>query len=44
MNMPKDLKIGLYKYDKITNLPMAGVKFTITEENITQKLAKQKKL
>lgn len=34
MNMPKDLKIGLYKYDKITDLPMAGVPFTITKEDL----------
>ena len=34
MNMPNDLKIGLYKYDKTTNLPMAGVSFTITETDV----------
>lgn len=34
MNMTKDLKIGLYKYDKTTNEPMAGVKFTITGVNL----------
>lgn len=44
MNMPKDLKIGLYKYDKITNLPMAGVKFTITEENINTKTSKTEEI
>ena len=44
MNMPKDLKIGLYKYDKITNLPMAGVKFTITEENINTKVSKTEEI
>ena len=34
MNMPKDLKIGLYKYDKTTNQPMEGVSFTITKTDI----------
>lgn len=34
MNMPKDLKIGLYKYDETTNEPMSGIKFTVTKENI----------
>lgn len=35
MNMPKDLKIGLYKYDKTTNLAMASVPFTITKEDLS---------
>ena len=34
MNMPKDLKIGLYKYDKTTNLPMEAVPFTMTKEDL----------
>ena len=34
MNMPKDIKIGLYKYDKTTNSAMAGVSFTITKIDI----------
>lgn len=34
MNMPKDLNIGLYKYDITTNNPMAGVSFTITKTDI----------
>ena len=34
MNMPKDLKIGLYKFDKLTNEPMADVPFTVTKENV----------
>lgn len=33
MNTPKDIKMGIYKYDKTTNKPMAGVKFTITKVN-----------
>lgn len=34
MNMPKDLKIGLYKYDKTTDLPIDSVPFTITKEDL----------
>lgn len=35
MNMPETVKIGLYKYDKTTNAPMAGVPFTITKQDVT---------
>ena len=44
MNMPKDLKIGLYKYDKTTNLPMAGVKFTITKEDVNSGVKSSKQI
>lgn len=44
MNMPKDLKIGLYKYDKLTNQPMAGVPFTITETNVNTGDTKQENI
>ena len=33
MNMPKDIKIGLNKFDQTTNEAMAGVKFTVTKTN-----------
>mgnify|MGYP004580602729 CR=1 FL=1 len=44
MNMPKDLKIGLYKYDKTTNSPMAGVKFTITKEDVNSGVKSSKQI
>ena len=44
MNMPKDLKIGLYKYDKITDEPMAGVSFTITKTNINSGETSEKQI
>ena len=44
MNMPKDLKIGLYKYDKTTNLSMAGVKFTITKEDVNSGVTSSKQI
>lgn len=44
MNMPKDLKIGLYKYDKTTNLPMAGVSFTITKTDMNSGATSQKNI
>lgn len=34
MNMPKDIKMGIYKYDKTTNSAMAGVSFEITKTDI----------
>ena len=33
MNKPTDLKLALYKYDKLTNQPMDNVQFTITKKN-----------
>ncbi len=33
MNMPENIKIGLYKYDQTKNIPMAGVSFTITRQD-----------
>ncbi len=35
MNMPKDINIGLYKYDETKNAPMEGVKFEITRKDLT---------
>ena len=42
MNMPKDLKIGLYKFDETTNLPMDSVQFTVTIEDINSGAKTQK--
>ena len=42
MNMPKDLKIGLYKYDKTTNEPMSAVSFKVTKTDINSGASTQK--
>ena len=33
-NMPEDVKMGLYKFDEITNKPMDSVKFKVTKTNM----------
>lgn len=35
MNMPKDLNIGLYKFDKTNENPISNVSFEITKENVS---------
>ena len=42
MNMPKDLKIGLYKYDQTTNAPMSAVSFKVTKTDINSGATTQK--
>ena len=42
MNMPKDLKIGLYKYDQTTNEPMSAVSFKVTKTDINSGATTQK--
>ena len=42
MNMPKDLKIGLYKYDQTTNAPMSAVSFKVTKTDINSGASTQK--
>ena len=42
MNMPKDLKIGLYKYDQTTNEPMSAVSFKVTKTDINSGASTQK--
>ena len=44
MNMPQELKIGLYKYDKTTNNPMAGVSYTITKTDMNSGTTSQENL
>lgn len=39
VNMPKDVKIGVYKYDKLTNKSMEAIKFNVKTE-VTGKVAK----
>lgn len=40
-NMPKDVKVGIYKYDKVTNQEMSGIKFNVKTEEVG-KVAKTK--
>ena len=42
MDMPKDLKIGLYKYDETTKSPMSAVSFKVTKTDINSGATTQK--
>ena len=34
MNMPKDIKMGIYKYDRLNNTPISSVEFSITKTDL----------
>lgn len=44
MNMPKELNIGLYKYDQTTDKPMEGVSFTITKTDINSGVSSEENI